>query len=175
MTINQLYEAAKGGNQKAENTLFEKLHVAFTYFTEHRINDRLDTEELVQEALMIISEKYRDIDFTSSFSAWAYKVLDNRIMHYMRKKYTSRKMNEKLRLEAKKSENANPELKIKLMDCLKKINKVNIRYARILNLRHQGYSTDEISQILETTPNNVLVILSRARSLLKYCLKKGDI
>ena len=175
MTINELYGALKDGEQGAEHLLFKKLYEAFFYFAEQRINDRQDAEELVQEVLLVIANKYRDIEIVTSFSAWAYKILDNHLMHYIRKKYSTRKAIDSLRQRSKDSETPNPDLKMKLLDCLKKINRVNARYARILNLRYQGYTTEEIAHTLDTSSSNVLVILSRARSLLKACLKKGDI
>ena len=175
MTINQLYKAFLDGDPDAENSLFKKLYEAFVCFAEHRIDDKDNAEELVQEALMIISRKHRDIEFVTSFSAWAYKVLDNRLKHYIRKKYTDRRLADNLRQIKRKPESPDPELKMKLIGCLKKINSVNTRYARILNLRYQGYSTEEIGNILNISNSNVLVILSRARSLLRLCLNKGDV
>ena len=68
-----------------------------------------------------------------------------------------------------------PELKRRLVECLRKIGRVNGRYIRILDLHFQGYTAQEISETLGTTKNSVLISLSRARSKLKVCIEQGDI
>ncbi len=177
MNINELHEAVMAGAKDAEEQLFKKLNEAFLFFLEQRVLDRADAEEVVQEALMLISNKYRDISFEKSFSAWAYNVLENILKHYYRSKKTRRIRKEQLMSNNDQDRVAyhNPELKRRLEHCLKKINESNNRYARILNLRYQGYSTEEIGGKLGVSSVNVLVILSRARSMLKHCLEEGNV
>jgi RNA polymerase sigma-70 factor (ECF subfamily) len=68
-----------------------------------------------------------------------------------------------------------PILASKLMECFKKLVNSNQKYARVLNLRYQGYSSDEVSQRLEIDVNNLYIILHRARKALLSCLKEeGD-
>lgn len=178
MSIDDLYNALKSGDISAENALFRKLHEAFLFFVRHKIWNQEDVEEVVQETLLTISEKYKNIEFESSFSAWAYRLLQFKLMNYYRSKRSRRKL---LKGAAQRWRDApvidpeEPVLIRKLAECLKKVNAVNHRYARILNLKYQGFSTGEISAKLETTPSNVYNILSRARSLLKLCLEKEDI
>jgi DNA-directed RNA polymerase specialized sigma24 family protein len=51
----------------------------------------------------------------------------------------------------------------------------NKRYARILVLRYQGYSAEEICDEFKITSKNLYMILSRARVLLKRCIETGEI
>lgn len=177
--INSLYEAAKRGTPDAEARLFEFLLVRFRFFTDQRIWNRDEAEDVIQNALAVILEEYRDISITSSFSAWAYKVLDNRVLSYIQQKgRRDRLLREEIAsgsLDGPSPSSDNPGLERRLRECLKKIGRENIRYARILNLSYQGYKTDEICERLDITPNNLYVILSRARSMLKRCLESGRI
>jgi RNA polymerase sigma factor (sigma-70 family) len=126
---------------------------------------------------MYIAREYKQIDIRTSFVAWACKVLDNRVLTYIRNKKTRQ---DRIRPLAEGAEptgvlDGDVELKVTLRDCLKKISTDNPRYARILNLHYQGYSTDEVCRKLNMTPNHSYVTLSRARSMLAACLEKGGV
>ena len=174
MSINALYDRARAGGKRAEEELFKKLHERFYQFANHRIWDEQDSEEVVQEALTAIARDYKDIEIETSFSAWAYKVLDNRILSYIGK----RRREEIARQSAENMADGhyrtqNPGLRMKLLNCLGKINEANRRHARILVLSYQGYSADEICERLALSKSNLYVLLFRARAALERCLKNG--
>lgn len=177
MSINELYKLAGGGDKAAEKKLFEKLHERYKYIVQQKVSDSQDAEEIVQDSLMAVAHKYRGIDFRISFSSWAYKVLENRILFFYRTKGRSQKkmaelMNEQIHAER---EIHDPVMKRQLLDCLQKVNEVNVRHARILNFIHQGFAIEQICRIMKITRNNAYILLSRARAMLKKCLEKGDI
>lgn len=131
----------------------------------------------MQDALMVIYRDYRGVTFTTSFAAWAYKVLDNRILAYIKAK---KRRNQKQitvdhndMIATAKYKDFNPDLKRRLLDCLHKTAEANQRYARILNFHYQGFSTGEICRRLSLTPNGFYILLSRARTMLRKCLGKG--
>ncbi|UCD95583.1 MAG: sigma-70 family RNA polymerase sigma factor [Candidatus Zixiibacteriota bacterium] len=174
MSINTLYESAINGGTVEEKRLFDTLSVTFRLIAYQRIQNRDDADEIIQESLLNIAKNYAGMDFTVSFSAWAYKVLSNEMLRYYRnKKRRGFKVDED-------PEDANlgaswkpdPTLEPSLIKCLKKMCRANSRYARILNLKFQGYDTDDICKRLVIKSNNLYVILSRARSMLKECLEK---
>ncbi|MBN1210968.1 MAG: RNA polymerase sigma factor, partial [candidate division Zixibacteria bacterium] len=116
-------------------------------------------------------------EFTLSFSSWAYKVLVNVYLNYYKKKQS----NKGKQVALPDYDNVpgswapDPDLENALIDCLRKICANNNRYARILNLYYQGFSTEEVCRKLKISSANAYVILARARSLLKTCLEKGEI
>jgi len=179
LTINALYDIAREGTQSEEEELFKVLSARFRLFARQRIWDALDSEEIVQDALMTICKEYKEIDFTTSFSAWAYKVLDNRILGYIQtKKRREGKVSlvsEADNLPAAEKDNPKQELKRKIVRCMRKVADTNQRYARVLNLHYQGFSTEEICDKMHLTRNNLYSVLSRARSMLEYCLERGEI
>jgi RNA polymerase sigma factor (sigma-70 family) len=175
--INTLYQQVSAGDSTATEQLFCLLGVSFRMFVRHRVMNGQDCEEIVQDALTTIAEKYRQVQIESSFAGWAYKVLNNKVLDYYKSK----------RVRAAKTtpmEMAEPDLigtitdlqlKTKLLDCLRKIHGANSFHARALNLHYQGYSTEEICTRLGIAANNFYVMLSRARTMLRVCLEKGDI
>ncbi|MCP4566860.1 MAG: RNA polymerase sigma factor [FCB group bacterium] len=179
LDINTLYKIARNGDQASRDQLFDGLSARFRTFVRLRIQNEMDGEEIVQDALMAIAREYAGITIEISFAAWAYRVLNNRILAYLqtKKKRSQRtsRLPESESSAAMTNHRPDPELKRRLIDCFQKLGRVNRRYARILNLRYQGYQTEEICNKMDVRSSNLYSILSRARSLLELCLEKGDI
>lgn len=179
MSINSLYiEACRGGKEE-ENCLFKALTVRFRLFTIQRIRNEQDAEEIVQIALAVIYQEYKALDIRTSFAAWAYRVLERRILNFLdkKKKLAEREVQlqeEYIPLDSPTDIEIN-NIKCRLLECLRKICRTNSRYARILNMHYQGYKTEEICKKMKITSENYYTILSRARSLLEYCLDNGEI
>lgn len=179
MDINILYDNACQGDRQAVEELFEVLSSRFRLFAHHKIQNRAEAEEVVQEALTTIYAEYGKITFSTSFSAWACKVLDNRVLNYLRKK-----QRESQRIDHEVSQSpdlikahagANPDLKRKLLNCFQRVCRRNLRYARIMNLHYQGYKTAEICDRIKVKPETLYSALSKARSMLENCLDKGEV
>ncbi len=174
MNLNTLFEKSRGGDIESEKELFQALTVRFRLFVFQRVLNEDDGEEIVQEALLKILELYKNIDIKSSFSAWAYKLLEYRVYNYYRQK-KRREISSELTGDGDIDLSEwpyDPRLERNLLDCLKKIGKTNMRFARILNLKFQGYNADEICRKMDITPGNLYVIVSRARSMLQECLER---
>ncbi len=177
MDINELYEMARNGDEVAERRLFHELAVRFRVITHHRVSDKDDCDDIVQSALMTISSEFKSIEIHASFAAWAYRVLQNRILSY------AKKQRAKTRRERQSHEDPqgdavlepDPLLELRIIECMRKISRFNTRYARILNLHYQGYTFEEICTKLNISVNNAYVVLSRARSMLELCLQEGII
>jgi RNA polymerase sigma factor (sigma-70 family) len=178
LDINNLHKKACLDDNRAKEKLFEVLSSRFRLFANHQIQDQVDAEEIVQEALMTIYSQFDKIEFHTSFSAWACKVLDNRLLnYYQKKKRENKKLNREIGdnqdLHDKRTD-TNPDLKRKLLDCFRRVCKRNMRYARILNLHYQGYKTEEISSRMSMKPATLYSGLSKARAMLEQCLQNGD-
>ena len=176
MDINDLYERAHNGDTADEQALFAALGARFRLVAHHRIRNRHDVEDVVQESLAVVYSEYRSLDVHSSFAAWASTVLRNRMLAYFEKHRveTSRVTAFADDFDAPMQGHAErlASLRRRLLYCLKRIGQANIRYARIINLHHQGYGTEEICERLGITPGNFYSILSRGRDMLEKCLEE---
>jgi len=177
LSNSDLYRRLSDGDPAAQKQLYEQLYVSFRILARHRVADWNDAEEVVQAAMVKVSSKLDQLTEAERFSAWAHAILKHEIVDHYRTAGSRR--NREVELEdSSLSHGQDPDdrqLKAKLKECLKKLNAVFGKHARILNLRYQGYSTGEICQRMSLTPNNFYVILSRARSMLKNCLESGEI
>lgn len=175
--INELYHLAANGHNKAETELFATLIDRFRLFAHLRVWNREEAEDLVQEAMSVVAAEYRAVNIESSFAAWAHKIMENRLLGYIQKM-----RREKGRVVSGETDEyltgswtPDPTLRMRLLDCLKKVAMANRRYARIINLHHLGHSREEICRRLEITPDQSYVVMSRARAMLKKCLEKGSV
>ena len=177
--MNHLLARAREGDKSAEKQLFEYLFVRFRLFAKHRVREEEEAEDIAQEACITVLEKYRSERFTEGFQAWAYGVLKMKIGNHLQSAAAkqSRIMTQPATnwVRGMSSPSSDPVLRRRLVDCLRKILKVNRRYARALNLAYQGYETDEICKKLNLGRNNLYVILNRGRSMLRTCLETGEV
>jgi RNA polymerase sigma factor (sigma-70 family) len=175
--VNTLHNKAYGGDRAAEEELFQRLSDRFRRLAEWKIGDKPDAEEVAQEALVVVTRKYKRIDPASNFVAWAHKVLENEILRFYKRRGTRERKHEELSARAgtEPSWERAAELKRKLLECLGKIGRANIMYARILNFQHQGFAIDEMCHRLAVRKSYSYVLLSRARAMLKACLNGGAV
>ena len=175
-TLDSLLNQARRGDRSAEVLLFERLRVRFCLFARHRIGTADDVEDVVQDALKTVFEKYRSIEFETSFTGWAYQVLINKLLTHSR---AGRVRRERFQPESDLTPPAiDPEpvdLTTRLLRCLRKLHTVNPRHARVLNLSYQGFEVDDICRRLDLTRTNLYTILSRARTMLQHCLDQGEL
>jgi RNA polymerase sigma-70 factor (ECF subfamily) len=174
---DKTYSLATEGDHLAERRLFEWLRVRFRVFARHSIWDESDVDDVVQNALAAVFTKYKEVVIRQSFSAWAHGVLNKEILRYTRDR--SRGANVFASGEPGSESHAggsgNPEVQTRLLMCLEKVASVNLRYASVLRMKYEGLDTESICRRLNITPNNLYVLLSRARAMLKECLSKRTI
>jgi len=170
LDINEMYMIALSGDRDDEEALFQALAERFRLFAEQRLEDPAACEDVVQESLATIAEKYRCMEFSSSFAAWVYGVLQKKIQRYYRAKryYMDRFENS----PAQGVSRPDPELQIALLACLRELCRRSTSQARVLNLVFQGYTISEICARLGLTPNACYVQLSRARAHIRDCLER---
>ncbi|HUV29822.1 MAG TPA: sigma-70 family RNA polymerase sigma factor [Acidobacteriota bacterium] len=174
--IDELYSLAHGGDAAARASLYARLLVCFRVIIRHRMWGDEDAEDVAQDALLAVVAKFDELTVESSFAAWAYRILHNKIVdHFRLKKIRTDKIRQlgQRRTGAVVSD-PDPMLKVRIKTCFRKIHQTHRRHARILSLHFQGYTTDEICLRLGITRNNCWVTLSRARTMLEKCLSQED-
>jgi len=176
LDLDLLFENARRGDTAARDELFLHLRERFKLVLHHRIWNRSDAEDILQDALVNVELKYRELEIEKSFAAWAHRVLINQINQYYRRKGI--KDSRLVHLDGEAGEYAMSttmlELERRLVDCLRKLHSVNRRHARVINLHYQGYTTDEICGKLNFSRGNLYLLLYRARAMLKRCLDNGE-
>ena len=171
--MENLISRAKKGDKSAESELFHFLLVRFKYLAKRKGLGE-DADDIAQDACLTVLEKYREADPEGRFEAWVYGVLKRKIGNYYQHREVRRRIivkeDELHQVKDYPSNTSHPESRRQLYSCLKKLIRQFPRYARALNLIHQGYKTEEICQRLDIKPGNLYVILNRGRYILNECL-----
>jgi len=174
LKLDDLQRAVRGGDSEAEQELFQLLSERFRLLAYQKVWNAEDAKDVAQEALAAVARELRTLDVHTSFAAWAQRVFENRLLAYIKTKQTQeRRMGARLDCDYElRSEEANPRLRQRLLFCFERVARVSRRYARIVNLHYQGFSTPEICRRLGISENNCYVLLFRSRTLLKSCLEE---
>lgn len=174
--LEDLFKRARDGDRRAEGELFRELYVRFVRLAGHRLG-RDEAEDAAQRACITIHQKYRSEAITVSYSAWAYGVFRNTAVREMEKGSRQRARHEPVenldQLAARPE--PHPLLPGWILECFKAILKRHPRYARILNLRRQGFKTDEVCQRVGVTAEQFYVYLNRGRTMLRSCLNERGV
>lgn len=172
-----LIEKARAGDKEAENYVFAALRESFILIAKHRLRDapHRTHEDIVQEACSTVLEKYRTERFDKGFMQWAYGVLRNKIGNAYQQTSRHADIKELNTMPSIVSIESKPEIVIAVRRCFESMVRSNVRYARVINLAHQGYTTDEICQRLSLTPQNCHTLLSRVRAKLRECLERSGV
>ncbi len=174
MDIREIVTEATRGNRLAEEDLFGYLHIRFSIVAERRLGKQ-DAEDIVNEACITVLQKYKSLAPGDRFEPWAYKVLRNLIGSYLRdssvRKRTVETTGQIDRFDAPIPSAVDPEVRLRLISCLRKVARAFPRYARAVNLVNLGYETDEICRRLKVSRSNLYVLLHRGRAWLAACMQ----
>lgn len=175
--LSAVFALAVQGDQQAEHELFVRLDARFRAFVKRRLWAEDDWEDVAQDALATVSLKYKDVKPVEKLTGWAYQVVKNKLMNYMQSKSRHAKVVVRMPRYAEPIalDDTEQAVKRQLLQCLKQIWQVNVRYARILNLHYQGYSTEEVCRRLHLRAEIYYSVLARARNKLRRCLEKGSL
>jgi len=173
-SLDDLQRALRAGETDAEEKLLQLLGERFMFLAHRKVWNKEDANDVAQEALTAVVRGLKTVEINTSFAAWAYQVFEHRLLAYIKTKQAQEKrigarLNTDFELP---STEVSFRLKQRLLLCLERLGRANRRYARILNLRYQGFSTEEICDRLRITENNCYVLLLRSRILLKNCLEE---
>jgi RNA polymerase sigma-70 factor (ECF subfamily) len=176
LDIDRLFEDARTGNTEAEKLLFSKLLVRFRLIAYHILRDKESAEDAAHDALVNVLRTYRDLEVHTSFAGWAQSIIRRQALKCIEKRKREQNMSRKIEQEMKSSQqfDCSQTLEAEILKCLKKLSIKDRRYARVLNLKHMGFTFEEICDRLGMNPNNAYVLLHRARKAMAYCLEKGE-
>ena len=168
----QLIQQCQRGNLDAFKSLYE-LHKHRIYNIAYRIHsDHDDAQDSVQDAFVIIYKKIYSFRGDSAFSTWLYRIVVNTCLNNIRKSKTS-----KNRVDFLDSDDVAEEVKYEKNEPLEIILDEEIQnlppgYRTVFVLYEiEGFSHQEISQMLNKSVGTSKSQLHRAKQLLQKRLK----
>lgn len=140
-------------------------------YVSRRINNRDDVEDLVSMIfLKAVEQRDHFNPSKASFKTWLYKIATNTMIDFFRKQHKTHhtsideEMAEKIPSEEKPTNHLTEE-HLQKAHIQKVIATLPDRYQQAILLRYfSDCSIEEMTQILEISPNNTSVLLNRAHS-----------
>ena len=180
--LNELIKSSQKGNKEALEKLI-KSQQSLIYATLYYLKkDGSDINDLVQEVLLKLTNKIKQLKNPDYFKTWLNQIVVNSYYDYLRK---NKKYSNELYLDKKEADSIfeipdysqNPQESIlnSELDYIIKtsINNLPIQYKIPITLREiQGLSYDEISNITKTSLGTVKSRIARARAKIKDDISK---
>jgi RNA polymerase sigma-70 factor (ECF subfamily) len=174
----EIIERCRKGEQKAQFQIY-KLYYKAMYNTSLRIvNDRMEAEDIMQEAFLKAFDKIHTYSGKVSFGAWLKRIVINHSLDELKKKKIELDSLEEKNYEidteeADEEEEDEEEIMDKVEDIREAINELPDGYRVVLSLYLlEGYDHEEIAEILNMSSSTSRSQYTRAKSKLKKQLAK---
>ena len=165
-----IIEECRKGNSRAQFILYNQYSKAMYNLAYRILNNREDTEDILQDVFV---ECFRNIDsfrFESTFGAWLKKITINKCINQIKKKKIDLTLYDTLPSVTYEEEN---EVLYDTEKIFKSIETLPDGYRIILTLYLlEGYDHSEISQILGISESTSKSQYSRAKEKLRNLLSK---
>lgn len=173
----ELIDACFENDQKAQFEIY-KLYYKAMYNSAFRIlNDRMEAEDVMQEAFLDAFRKIQQYDGTATFGAWLKRIVINKSIDVLKKTKNMESLEslEKVIIELE-DEDYNEVISYKIDEIRKCMSELPNAYRVILSLYLlEGYDHEEISEIMDISYNASRTKFSRARQKLLLLLKESNL
>ncbi len=180
----RLIKKCAKGNLEAFEELIEKYEKTAYNIALKMLKNQDDAMDISQEAFIKVFKSIKTFNFESSFSTWLYRIVTNTCLDFLRKKNNNvYSLDTPINTEDGEIQRDIPDTLNSPEEILDKqltkelvhdsINKLDENHKAIIILRDiQGFSYEEISQILDCSLGTVKSRISRARNNLKDIILK---
>lgn len=152
--------------------LYEPLHERFVRYCSSRAFGLLETEDLVQEAILIALRNFDKIEDREKLLGYLIGTVNN-LLRQARRRQKFRGEWEESALEKLKARTTDPDVALDIHFLLKAIEQLNEKQKEaILLFEVSGFSIREISEIQGDSKGAVKTRLSRSRSELRKLLSE---
>ncbi len=177
MTDTELIEAAQEGDRSAFSQLVERYHRNVRACLAVRLNNKMEADDLAQEAFLVAYRKINDFDNTQAFGPWIRSIAFYLLKNYWRKHKPEAVggsaelqilIDEEVGLQYSDSHEADSLAALKL--CITKLDQ-NLQDL-IKSHYHDGLTIKELTQKLGIKHSAMTMKLHRMRDQLRRCINE---
>lgn len=171
---NLLLEGCKNKHPKFQRDLYEKFSGKMYTLCLRYIKDETEAEDVLVGGFMKVYNNIMQYNGEGSFEGWIRKIMVNEALQYIRK---NKSMYLQVAIDNAQYTSSNIEAiesRLAAEDLLKIVSALPVGYRTIFNLYAiEGYSHQEIADMLTISVNTSKSQLSRARALLQKTLSNA--
>lgn len=168
----KLWNNIQKGDVKALKEMHSLYFNQMCLFAQKRIPDNQTVENIVSDCFIKIWENRQNIRIETSFKSYLFKVLQNKIYDYFRKKHEKTELYKDIPDVADLSEFDEQDRYVKLYKTISKLPKEQKHVLELAVFDSLSYM--EISEKLHISRNTVKTQISRAYKFLKKSLEPQD-
>ncbi len=171
--LEEVGDEAKSGNPEAMNELCRRLRVSFVLLAKRRIGDEDLAEDLVHDALMVVSERLASIPEDAQVAPWCLAVLRNVVgNHYSARRRLERLTPWAVDLATRWHGGVNSEREDAKREIKRVLPRLPARCRTLIEWKLAGVSVEEMQKALSLSSRNALYMrLHRCRQELKRALE----
>jgi len=169
----ELIEDCRNGNPKAQFEIYKLYYKAMFNTSLRLVNDRMEAEDVMQEAFLSAFRNIHTYKEEVSFGAWLRKIVVNRSLDVLKKRRIEQEPLDERRTSIIDEDDSEiiSETAQKVAELKQHISELPESYRIMITLHLiEGYDHEEISEILGMTNANVRTTYSRARKKLQEML-----
>ncbi len=170
MMHKDLLDACKRGDSMAQMKIYRLYYKPMYHASLRILGDKMEAEDVMQEAFLIAFKNIGSIDLNMSFGGWLKRIVVNRSLDAVRKRKPQVELvadyPDEISSESyyQPDEGTTVEKVAKIRRALEQLPE---KYRVVLSLSlFEGYDHDEIGQILGVTPSTSRAQLSRGKQKL---------
>lgn len=175
MQFNHLIRAIKNHDPLAQRQLVDRYSPYLYAICYRYLKQREDAQDALQEALILIFKNIHQVKVEeTAFKAWSKRIAINVSLAKFRK---AAYQNESCPAELPEPDLVHPKVleQLKIGDILKLLDQLPTQQRQVFNLFIiDGYSHQEIAEILEIKTSYSRTLLTRARAQMQILIKKKD-
>ncbi len=171
---DQLIRACLKQNLQAQKALYERFASTMLFVCLRYVQNRQEAEDLMIKGFTKVFKKLAQFKSDGSFQAWVRRIMVNECLEYLR---SNKSMYLEIDLEKAdmKAGYALLPQNLEVEDLMKMIQQLPTGYRTVFNLfALEGYSHNEIAQMLQISVNTSKSQLSRGRKLLQQYLLQSE-
>jgi RNA polymerase sigma-70 factor (ECF subfamily) len=176
MDENETISRCLAGEGEVFEMIVNSYQTQILHFTWSILGDRDEAKDATQEAFIRSFFRLKTFDRKRSFKTWLFTIAYNRCMDKLREKKSRSQILEKLGKEYSFiRQHENPEKKTEESEQFRRLlQKLNEKERTAISLKVvEGYSAQEISQVLGCKESTVRVYIFNAKRKLKKMLEKN--
>ena len=168
MTEYELIKGCINQDAKCQRLLFEQMAGKMLSVCLRYANDAMEAEDMLQDGLIRVFNNVHQFKFEGSFEGWVRRVVVNCALKHLQKKRIhfseiNENNNDSLRMESYAFSNLGED------DLMKLISQLPDGYRIVFNLNViEGYTHEEIAQMLNIQASTSRSQLVKARKMLKH-------
>lgn len=173
MSDDNLVRMAKSGDNDAFTQLVQR-HTAGAFRAAYMVlNDRVEVEDIVQEAFLICYRKLKYFRMDSSFKTWLYRIVVNLCYDRLRKMNRERAALNKLSLNTGSRDRGMAEIENRI-DLKEIISTLSPEHRLVLTLYYgMDFGVKKVAETLGIPVGTVKSRLNSARSIIKERMERG--